>query len=283
MRKQWFTEVEVQGRQKFQVDDRVKKLITYNELNLMAQWPFKGKFDVIFCRNVVIYFDEPTQMKIWSRFAGCCPRAVISISAIPSACPAMRRTVFDNIGITTYRYTGQGHREAAHECCTRSCRRRFCHHARPDHGRFEFSDPDVRSSVRRAMPCEAREAIKELNPDVITLDIEMPNMNGLEFLEKIMRLRPMPVIMVSTLTHRGAECDAGGAGNRRLRLRRQAAAGRHAPVRAIWPKRSRRRPARSAASHGSRSPGHAASMRSPITASAARSLRSDRRPEVSRP
>lgn len=54
-------------------------------------------------------------------------------------------------------------------------------------------------------PYEARQMIKEVNPDVITLDIEMPKMNGLEFLEKIMRLRPMPVIMVSTLTERGAD------------------------------------------------------------------------------
>jgi two-component system chemotaxis response regulator CheB len=46
--------------------------------------------------------------------------------------------------------------------------------------------------------------IKELNPDVVTLDIEMPNMNGLDFLERIMRLRPMPVVMISTLTTRGA-------------------------------------------------------------------------------
>lgn len=51
----------------------------------------------------------------------------------------------------------------------------------------------------------ARQMIKDLNPDVITLDVEMPNMNGLEFLEKIMRLRPMPVVMVSTLTQKGAE------------------------------------------------------------------------------
>lgn len=53
-------------------------------------------------------------------------------------------------------------------------------------------------------PIDAREKIKALNPDVVTLDIEMPNMNGLAFLQKIMRLRPMPVVMVSTLTTRGA-------------------------------------------------------------------------------
>lgn len=53
-------------------------------------------------------------------------------------------------------------------------------------------------------PLEARDKIKMLNPDVVTLDIEMPNMNGLAFLQKIMRLRPMPVVMVSTLTTKGA-------------------------------------------------------------------------------
>lgn len=53
-------------------------------------------------------------------------------------------------------------------------------------------------------PFEAREAIKLLNPDVITLDVEMPRMSGIEFLEKIMRLRPMPVVMISTLTQAGA-------------------------------------------------------------------------------
>ena len=52
---------------------------------------------------------------------------------------------------------------------------------------------------------EARDAMKTLDPDVLTLDVEMPNMNGIEFLSKIMHLRPTPVIMVSNLTHAGTE------------------------------------------------------------------------------
>lgn len=53
-------------------------------------------------------------------------------------------------------------------------------------------------------PIEARAKIRALNPDVVTLDIEMPNMNGLAFLDKLMRLHPLPVVMVSTLTTKGA-------------------------------------------------------------------------------
>lgn len=66
-------------------------------------------------------------------------------------------------------------------------------------------DPEIEVVGEAEDPLQARQAIKTLNPDVVTLDVEMPNMSGLEFLEKIMRLRPMPVIMVSTLTSRGAE------------------------------------------------------------------------------
>lgn len=107
MRKQWFQEVEVQGRRKFQIDDRVKRLITFNELNLMAQWPFKGTFDVIFCRNVVIYFDEPTQVKIWSRFAGQLPENGHLYIGHSERVSGDAKHVFDNIGITTYRYLGK--------------------------------------------------------------------------------------------------------------------------------------------------------------------------------
>ncbi|MEP6342583.1 MAG: chemotaxis response regulator protein-glutamate methylesterase [Maricaulaceae bacterium] len=78
--------------------------------------------------------------------------------------------------------------------------------------------PTMRSVIKRALrrdadievvgeakdPYDAREKIKALNPDVLTLDIEMPRMSGLQFLKKIMELRPMPVIMLSSLTQSGA-------------------------------------------------------------------------------
>lgn len=67
------------------------------------------------------------------------------------------------------------------------------------------ADPEIKVVGTAADPQIARERIKALNPDVITLDIEMPHMDGLTFLRKIMALRPTPVIMISTLTQRGAD------------------------------------------------------------------------------
>lgn len=66
-------------------------------------------------------------------------------------------------------------------------------------------DPEIEVIGTAGDPLQARAAIKALDPDVITLDVEMPNMNGIDFLERLMRLRPMPVVMVSTLTQRGAD------------------------------------------------------------------------------
>jgi two-component system chemotaxis response regulator CheB len=66
-------------------------------------------------------------------------------------------------------------------------------------------DPFIAVIGGASDPLEAREMIKALNPDVLTLDVEMPRMNGIDFLERLMRLRPMPVVMVSTLTQEGAE------------------------------------------------------------------------------
>ena len=65
--------------------------------------------------------------------------------------------------------------------------------------------PDIEVVGTASDPFMARERIKELNPDVLTLDVEMPRMDGLTFLANLMRLRPMPVVMVSSLTEQGAE------------------------------------------------------------------------------
>jgi two-component system chemotaxis response regulator CheB len=67
------------------------------------------------------------------------------------------------------------------------------------------SQPDMEVVGVAPDPIVARELIKRTNPDVLTLDVEMPRMDGLDFLEKLMRLRPMPVVMVSSLTERGSE------------------------------------------------------------------------------
>ncbi|MDD1626436.1 MAG: response regulator, partial [Methylococcaceae bacterium] len=66
------------------------------------------------------------------------------------------------------------------------------------------STPDIEVVGAAADPFIARDMIKQLNPDVLTLDVEMPHMDGITFLRNLMRLRPTPVVMISTLTEKGA-------------------------------------------------------------------------------
>ncbi len=67
------------------------------------------------------------------------------------------------------------------------------------------SQPDMEVVGVAPDPLVARDLIRQTNPDVLTLDVEMPKMDGLDFLERLMRLRPMPVVMVSSLTEQGSE------------------------------------------------------------------------------
>jgi len=67
------------------------------------------------------------------------------------------------------------------------------------------ADPDIEVAGTASDPYDAREKIKKLNPDVLTLDVEMPRMDGITFLANLMRLHPMPVLMVSSLTVKGAD------------------------------------------------------------------------------
>ena len=67
------------------------------------------------------------------------------------------------------------------------------------------ADPEIEVVGTAFDPFDAREKIKALHPDVLTLDVEMPKMDGVTFLRNLMRLHPMPVVMVSTLTEKGAD------------------------------------------------------------------------------
>ncbi len=66
-RRAWMEDVEGSGGTQHRLDTAVRGLVSFRELNLMGKWPMRGPFDAIFCRNVVIYFDEPTQSRIWNQ------------------------------------------------------------------------------------------------------------------------------------------------------------------------------------------------------------------------
>ncbi|MFK8047058.1 MAG: protein-glutamate O-methyltransferase CheR [Halioglobus sp.] len=71
--KRWFRKGKGANAGKVQVSPELAKLITFRQLNLMNTWPMKGVFDIVFCRNVVIYFDKETQKVLFDRFANAMP------------------------------------------------------------------------------------------------------------------------------------------------------------------------------------------------------------------
>lgn len=94
------------GETKFTMNAELRKMITFKELNLIGSWPMKGRFDAIFCRNVVIYFDARTQESLWPRFADLLrPDGIVFVGHserinTPSFRPA---------GATSYRRSGTAH------------------------------------------------------------------------------------------------------------------------------------------------------------------------------
>lgn len=100
--KRFFRKSIEKGQTKIQTRDEIKRLITFNQLNLMQSWPMKGMFDFIFCRNVVIYFDKPTQRKLFERYANLLrPGGLIFIGHSESLHGVT--SDFKSIGKTIYR------------------------------------------------------------------------------------------------------------------------------------------------------------------------------------
>lgn len=85
---------------KWRMNDDLRGLISFRELNLFSQWPFKGGFDVIFCRNVAIYFEEEAQERLWLRFG---ERMTPESRLYIGHSERVRTTAFDTCGLTAYR------------------------------------------------------------------------------------------------------------------------------------------------------------------------------------
>ncbi|WP_421906630.1 CheR family methyltransferase [Mameliella sp.] len=107
MRGKWTKATNATGKT-YGVTRALKDLITFNELNLMVDWPFRGPFDAIFCRNVAIYFDQETQRRLWQRFSAMLnPDGLLFIGHSERVTgPALQTlTAF---GITSYRKARAG-------------------------------------------------------------------------------------------------------------------------------------------------------------------------------
>jgi chemotaxis protein methyltransferase CheR len=100
LRNKWF--VKTEGNRTFGACEELRGLVSFKELNLIGQWPLKGPFQAIFCRNVVIYFEEQTQAKIWGRFVPLiAPKGMLYIGHSERVTgPAT--ALLGNAGITTY-------------------------------------------------------------------------------------------------------------------------------------------------------------------------------------
>jgi chemotaxis protein methyltransferase CheR len=106
MRSRWFEPVGDKPEGNWAASNELLDLIAFRELNLVGSWPFNGPFDAIFCRNVVIYFEEATQMKIWQRFMPMMARhgrLFIGHSERVNG-PAADKLMID--GVTTYKFRG---------------------------------------------------------------------------------------------------------------------------------------------------------------------------------
>jgi chemotaxis protein methyltransferase CheR len=94
------------GNTDFPVRRQLRDLVAFRRLNLMGDWPMAGRFDVIFCRNVAIYFDKPTQERLWSRLAAQMAFGGVLFIGHSERITGPATTLLENAGTTSYRLRG---------------------------------------------------------------------------------------------------------------------------------------------------------------------------------
>jgi chemotaxis protein methyltransferase CheR len=90
---------------RYLIDPSIKSMIRFEELNLLGNWPFNGFFDVIFCRNVVIYFDSKTRGRLWRRFAERLPPGGLLFIGHSERVDSELEPYLEQTGVTEYRRT----------------------------------------------------------------------------------------------------------------------------------------------------------------------------------
>ncbi len=104
LRTRWMQRATLDGELAWSAGEEMRKLISFRELNLVGSWPMKGPFDVIFCRNVVIYFEEETQARVWGRFKPLMTRGGRLYIGHSERLNGPAAAAFVSDGLTTYRF-----------------------------------------------------------------------------------------------------------------------------------------------------------------------------------
>ncbi|HEY9217397.1 MAG TPA: CheR family methyltransferase, partial [Phenylobacterium sp.] len=101
-RRRWFQKSQVDASRGWEVAPELRALVAFRELNLVGQWPMRGRFDVIFCRNVVIYFDDDTQNRVWERFVPALTENGILYIGHSERVTGPAAVQLETCGLTTY-------------------------------------------------------------------------------------------------------------------------------------------------------------------------------------
>lgn len=112
LRSRWFQRKPVaeDGARRAEAGEEMRGLVAFRELNLIGDWPMRGQFDVIFCRNVTIYFDAPTRERVWRRFADTMAPGGWLYVGHSERLAGPAASLFTLEGTTAYRFTGEASR-----------------------------------------------------------------------------------------------------------------------------------------------------------------------------